>query len=103
MKVPDPNLFDGTVMLRKGTDPNWTEMPGSFWKGCGRSIGLADMISAIRKGRAHRCDANLAFAVLDAMQGFYDASESGREYRPSFDHAIPAVLDGTLPFGRFDL
>ena len=102
LKVPDPNLFDGTVMLRSAADADWCEMPHLGWKGYGRSVGLAEMVSAIRSDREHCCSANLAFAVLDAIQGFYDASESGKEYRPAGNYSAPAALAANLPFGTFD-
>jgi predicted dehydrogenase len=102
LKVPDPNQFDGTVLMRLQKDADWRVMPHSFVKGYGRSIGLADMAQAIRTGRAHRCNGDLAFAVLDAMQGFFDSSTSGQEYKPVAEFERPAPMPGNLPFGVLD-
>jgi predicted dehydrogenase len=82
IKVPDPNGFDGPVAIRLASDDAWRDVPLEFVKGYGRSVGLADMAFAIRNNRPHRCSGELAFAVLDAMQGFFDSSASGKEYRP---------------------
>jgi predicted dehydrogenase len=92
MKVPDPNTFDGTVFLRRGGDAEWTKMPPTFVEGYGRSVGLADMAHAIRAGRPHRASGELAFAVLDAMQGFFDSSDNGRVHTPAFTFERPAPM-----------
>jgi len=71
-------------------------------KGYGRSVGLADMAQAIRSGRAHRCSAEQAFTVLDLMQGFQDASDTGRAYTPALPYERPAPMPAGLPFGILD-
>ena len=102
MKVPDPNQFDGPVAIRLAKDSAWRDVPHEFVKGYGRSIGLADMASAIRLGRPHRCNGELAFAVLDAMQGFFDSSSSGQEYRPVANFDRPAPMPANVPSGTLD-
>jgi predicted dehydrogenase len=102
MKVPDPNGFDGPVQVRKPGDEQWREMPHQFVKGYGRSVGLADMAYAIRSGRKHRASGELAFAVLDAMQGFLDSSESGKAHAAQVQPERPAPMPTHLPFGVLD-
>ena len=102
MKVPDPNGFDGAVLLRKPGDEQWNEVPHQFVKGYGRSVGLADMAYAIRSGRKQRASGELAFAVLDAMQGFLDSSQSGRAHTPDVQPERPAPMPAHLPFGTLD-
>ena len=102
MKVPDPNTFDGPVFLRRGGDAEWAEVPPAFVKGYGRSVGLADMAHALRAGRPHRASGELAFAVLDAMQGFFDSSDTGRAYAPVARFERPAPMPAHVPFGRLD-
>ena len=102
MKVPDPNTFDGPVMLCRGEEAAWREMPHTFHKGYGRSVGLADMCHAIRSGRPHRASGRLGFAVLDAMQGFLESSETGNAFRPSARVERPAPMPAHLPFGILD-
>jgi predicted dehydrogenase len=77
MVCPDPNGFGGPVRLwQKG---EWTEVPLAYdYTSPGRSIGVADMAQAIRSGRPHRVNGELAYHVLDTMQAFTDASEQGR-------------------------
>ena len=81
MIVPDPNNFGGQVMLRKAADTEWTEIP--LIPGItdnGRGIGLADMAAALDSGGKHRASGEMGLHVLEAMEGFQTASESGKHY-----------------------
>jgi predicted dehydrogenase len=102
LKVPDPNTFDGTVHLRQGGDAEWRDVPHAFVRGYGRSVGLADMCQALRSGRPHRASGELGFAVLDAMQGFLESSDTGSEMRPNATFDRPAPMPAHLPFGVLD-
>lgn len=102
LKVPDPNTFDGPVFLRRADDRDWREAPSPFVRGYGRSVGLADMAHGIRGGRPHRASGELAFAVLDVMQGFLEASERGAAYEPKSRFERPAPMPEELPFGVLD-
>jgi predicted dehydrogenase len=100
--VPDPNGFDGPVRVRRSGERQAVDVPHLFVKGYGRSVGLADMAVAIRSGRPHRADGQQAFAVLDLMQGFLDASTTGTAVRPSTPYVRPAPMPAHLPFGQLD-
>jgi predicted dehydrogenase len=102
LKVSDPNTFDGPVHVRRGEDNEWREVPTSFVRGYGRSVGLADMAHAIRGGRPHRASGELAFAVLDVMQGFLESAEQGVAYVPAVPFERPAPMPADLPFGVLD-
>lgn len=102
LRVPDPNGFDGIIHLRRVDDEDWREMPHIFVTGYGRSVGLADMASGLRSGRAHRASAEQAFAVLDLMQGFLDSSGTGSAQAPSIRYERPAPMRPDLPFGVLD-
>jgi predicted dehydrogenase len=102
LKVPDPNGFDGPVHIRTREDQDWREVPHAFVTGYGRSVGAADMASAIRSGRKHRANGEQAFAVLDAMQGFLDASATGKTHTMSSVYERPAPMRADLPFGTLD-
>ncbi len=67
--------------------------------GYGRAVGLADMADAIRHNRPHRCSGELAYHVLDAMQGFTDSSRSGTFREISSGFELPAVMPNV--FGTF--
>jgi predicted dehydrogenase len=102
LKVPDPNTFDGPVHLRRAEDREWREVPTPFVRGYGRSVGLADMAHAIQSGRRHRASGELAFAVLDVMQGFLESSEPGSASHPAAGFDRPEPMPAHLPFGTLD-
>ncbi len=58
MRVPDPNLFDGTVSIRRAADAQWQDVAPTSVGGYGRGVGLADMAEAIAAGRPHRAAEN---------------------------------------------
>jgi hypothetical protein len=60
------------------------------------------MAHALRSGRPHRASGELAFAVLDAMQGFFDSSDTGRAYMPAATFQRPAPMPAHLAFGTLD-
>ncbi|RUS48709.1 Gfo/Idh/MocA family protein [Cohnella sp. AR92] len=79
--VPDPNNFGGTVKLRKAGQQEWTAVPLTHANTeNARGIGAADMARAIANGRAHRASGDLAYHVLEAMEGIHEASASGAHY-----------------------
>ncbi|MCR2822473.1 Gfo/Idh/MocA family protein [Lederbergia panacisoli] len=79
--VPDPNTFGGPVFLRKHGSREWEEIPLTHgYIDNSRGVGVADMAYALRSGRAHRANGDLAYHVLDVMHGIHDASRSGSHY-----------------------
>lgn len=93
LKVPDPNTFGGPVFLRRFEQDDWKEIPLSHgYSENSRGIGLADMALAMQTGRKHRASGDLAFHVLDIMQGIHDASDNGVHYTPASTCERPAAL-----------
>ncbi len=79
LQVPDPNTFDGPVFLRRANQDDWEEQPveqPSHYSG--RCLGVADMVEAIRNGGPHRASGEMAYHVLDVMQGILESSQAGR-------------------------
>ena len=77
LRVPDPNGFGGTPLLRKAGEDEWGEVPLTHEADINRGTGVADMAAAIRSGRPHRASGKLAYHVLDIMHAFHDASDTG--------------------------
>jgi predicted dehydrogenase len=98
LKVPDPNHFDGEVWVRRLEDEEWRQLPHAFPAGYGRSVGLADLATAIHSGREHRASGQQALAVLDLMLGFLDSAASGESYAPTVEYTRPTPM----PFGTLD-
>ena len=101
LSVPDPNLFGGKV--ERFTNGDWALVAGDmpFSDGNYRSLGLADMAHAIRAGRPHRANGELALHVLEIMEGIGKASESGMTVAMTTTVERPAPLATSLVDGRF--
>ncbi len=79
LSAPDPNTYAGPVRLRRAFEDNACEMPLAFaHTENSRSIGVADMAYAIRTGRRHRANGDMAFHVLDVMCAILEASNMGQ-------------------------
>jgi predicted dehydrogenase len=63
---PDPNRFDGEVRICAAGSDDWTTVP-SVGSTASRGTGVLEMARAIREGRPHRAQGELAFHVLDTM------------------------------------
>jgi len=76
IKVPDPNTFAGRVVVA-GPKSDWQDVPLAFPQNA-RMIGVIDMANAIRTGRKHRVNGDLAYHVLEIMTAFDKSSKSGK-------------------------
>ena len=67
-----------------------------------RSIGVADMASAVASGRPHRVNGELAYHVLDVMHAIHEASERGQHVELESSCARPAALPVGLREGTVE-
>ncbi|MEV4566407.1 Gfo/Idh/MocA family oxidoreductase [Nonomuraea sp. NPDC049419] len=73
--VPDPNRFDGPVLLTRLGDQAARELPVSAgYAEAGRGVGLIDFLSE----REPRAGGAMAFHVLDVMESLLASAHSGR-------------------------
>jgi predicted dehydrogenase len=96
LSVPDPNRFGGPVRLWRHDTREWREMPltSAFvenWRG----LGVADMALALRDGRPHCANGDLAYHVLDIMHAIHDASREGRHVELTSSCERPARLSAS--------
>lgn len=99
LSVPDPNGFGGPVRLRLKGEKTWQEMPLTCgFNSNGRGLGPSDMADAMKTGRPHRANGELAYHVLDLMHAFHDASASGQHVRIESTCEKPALM----PEGLFE-
>jgi len=102
--LPDPNTFCGPVLHRGKEDKEWREVPLEFgYQENSRGLGVADMASAIRMNRDHRCNERIAYHVLDAMHSILDSAQLGRTLELSSTTTRPEPFPLHLPPGRVDL
>ena len=103
LSVPDPNFFGGPVRIRKAGAGEWSEVPLSHgYAENSRGIGVADMAYALRSGRAHRTNGELAYHVLDIMHAFHDSSDAGKHIELESTCARPKPLPMGLRHGLLD-
>ncbi|MBL4576433.1 MAG: Gfo/Idh/MocA family oxidoreductase [Opitutaceae bacterium] len=100
--VPDPNDFEGTILLKKGREKEWTEIPHTHETNVGRGIGVADMAYAIRSGRPHRVNGEMALHVVEMMQSFEKSSDESRHLTLKTTCSQPQALPMNLPTGELD-
>jgi predicted dehydrogenase len=93
LSLPDPNTFAGPVRVRTANAKEWVEVPLTHgFTENSRGLGVADMAQAIRDGRPHRANGEMAYHVLDLMQAFEAASQSGRHVEIESRCERPAAL-----------
>ena len=101
--APDPNTFGGPVSIRRQGQTEWSQIPLTHgYIENSRGIGVADMAYSILSGRKHRANADMAYHVLDLMQGFHDSSNDGRHYIVKSTCERPAPLPTGLLHGTLD-
>jgi predicted dehydrogenase len=77
LRLPDPNKFDGSVLIcDKGAD-EWVEIPATG-SAEGRGTGVLDMVRALSAGTAARASAATALHVLDVMETLTAAAAAGQ-------------------------
>ena len=97
LSVPDPNGFGGPV--RVWLNGEWKEVPLTHgYPEDSRGLGVADMACALRSGRPHRANGDMAYHVLDVMEAIDDASREGKHIELKSTCQKPAPLPmGLLP------
>ena len=103
MLVPDPNRFGGEVQVAK-TGGEWETMPLTHGhvEGEFRSIGVADMATAILTNRPHRASGALAFHVLEVMEAFQTSADEGRRVKIESRVERPAMMPAGRETGQID-
>ncbi|MBP3324038.1 MAG: Gfo/Idh/MocA family oxidoreductase [Clostridia bacterium] len=69
--VPDPNCFDGDIIVKHLKDEMESHFPLMFdYSENSRTLGLADMAKALETGRAPRASYKQTLHVLEIMESF---------------------------------
>ena len=100
LSTPDPNRFDGPVYIRQAKDEKWREVPLTHgYTINARGLGIADMAHAIRSGRQHRANGEMAYHVLDIIESFMQSATEGRHITLTSTCSRPEALkQGTNPW-----
>lgn len=98
LSVPDPNGFGGVPRIQRAGASEWSDIPLTHrFAANSRGIGAVDMATAIEANRPHRASGELAFHVLDIMEGFLDAAKAGKHYELKTRADRPAPFPLGLP------
>lgn len=75
--VPDPNRFDGDVLVHE-LDGDWRRLePSADYRDASRGYGIPDLATT-PVGEPARANGDLSFHVLDTVMSLRSAAESGR-------------------------
>jgi predicted dehydrogenase len=104
LSMPDPNWFRGPVRVKRHDAADWSEVPltHGFTADHLRGLGAVDMAHALRSGRPHRANGEMALHVVEAMTGFMESAQSGRTYELHSCCKRPAAVPVGLPDDRMD-
>ncbi len=93
--VPDPNSFGGPVKIFRPGIENWSEsvLTHRYSKNF-RILGVADIASAVKENRPHRCSGELAYHVLEVMASFEEASKLKKQIQIKSKCERPAPMRG---------
>ncbi|HEY4422375.1 MAG TPA: Gfo/Idh/MocA family oxidoreductase [Pseudonocardia sp.] len=103
LSVPDPNRFDGEVLLRRRGAAEWTALPPSAgYSGAARGIGVLDLVTNHRAGSPHRASADVAVHVLDVMETLLLAAHrrTGLAVSTTCEPPAPVPLEEVAVDGR---
>lgn len=75
--IPDPNMFDGDIVLTRRCQDEPETIP-AVGATSTRGSGVLEMARAIRAGRPHRAQGAVAYHVLDAMVSIAESIDTGQ-------------------------
>ncbi|MEV5503126.1 Gfo/Idh/MocA family oxidoreductase [Nonomuraea fuscirosea] len=96
--VPDPNRFDGTVLLTRLGEKDAAPLPVSAgYEEAGRGVGLIDFAF----GREPRAGGTLGIHVLDIMESLLASAKSGRsvDVESTCERPAPVALGNSAAAG----
>jgi predicted dehydrogenase len=99
LQCPDPNGFGGEVKIWTPKADKWEDVPVKQPEEIGRGLGVVDLADALRTGRQHRQNGELALHVVEVMESFHTSSDAGRHKVLKSTCKQPAAMPPGLPFG----
>lgn len=100
LQCPDPNHFNGEVLVRTRKNADWEKVPLTHNDQTGRGVGLADMAYSITNRVPHRASGELGLHVVEAMESFHTSSKAGRKIALKSKVKRPAAMPSGLPLGK---
>ena len=97
---PDPNQFNGEVLLWTTKTKEWRKVPLTHSRDFGRGLGLAEMALAIQEQRPHRAGGKLAIHVVEIMEAIHVSAGKGKKVELKSACRRPEALPTGLAFGK---
>jgi len=98
LRVPDPNGTGGPVRVGAAGQKEWREVPLTHHYAQGsRGLGVADMAAALRTGRVHRANEQIALHALEIMEAIHDSASKGVIVELTTTCERPAAMRSDLP------
>ena len=89
-------------MPRKPELQDWDELPVTHkYNDNSRGLGLSDMAYAIKDGRPHRANDEMAYHVLEIGYALLESAENGQYYHLSSTCSRPGPLPVDFPVSSF--
>ena len=93
LRCIDPNNFGGQLYLRKPDSQDLGPVECKYgYNQNSRGVGVADMATAIRNGRPHRANGEMAYHVIDIVHALHEASNENRHIELTSTCKRPAPL-----------
>jgi len=103
MILPDPNMFEGPVKIKRHDATEWSVIPVTHgYSENSRGLGVSDMVQALLSGRKHRANGEMAYHVLDVICSILDASTDAKHYNIASKCECPKALPTGLINGILD-
>lgn len=93
LTLPDPNTFDGPVLMRSMHEQEFSPLPLLYpYTGNLRGLGIAQMCRSIRHGNSFGASDSLARHVLEVLLAMEKASASGQTVKCETSCERPPML-----------
>ena len=96
LHCPDPNNFNGDVLLWTTSNPQWVKVPLTHDGSTGRGLGVAEMADAIRHHRLPRASGELGLHVVEVMESFHTSARTGRKVKIHTPCPQPAAMSAAF-------
>lgn len=106
LRLPNPNAFDGPTFIRRYSEEEWHELPGSRQAPTLprnlRGLGIADMARAIRENRSPKAPAEIAAHVVEIIDTMISSARTGKHAELSTSCSRAALLGNDEREGLLD-
>ncbi|WP_221029330.1 Gfo/Idh/MocA family protein [Actomonas aquatica] len=102
LRVCDPNRFDDPCFLAPAGSTDFAPVTMTHATGRARGSGVADLATALRSGRPHRANGQLAHHVVELMEAATRSGTEGKHIVIESTCPRPAALPTELPSSEFE-